>query len=145
MTMKAKYKVTVKGPLLVNGDKNLIKGVRKALVIAGKDAKSEIVKKTPHKSGKLRRNIKEGRPTVNRKVAEITISAGSSHGGASGVKTNAIGDVIYGVWVETGVRRNQTMKTRKGGYKMFEQARDIIDSAKHRKKMAKTIAKQLGG
>ena len=143
--ISSKYRVTVKGPLLVNGDKNLIKGVQKALMTVGKDVTDEVQKRTPHKSGKLRRNIKEGRPTVNQKVQEITISAGSSHGGATGVKTNAIGDVVYGVWVETGKRRNQTMNTRKGGYQMFEKTRDFASSAETRQKLGKIIAKQLGG
>jgi|TARA_R110002020_G_scaffold11164_3_gene42330 hypothetical protein len=144
--ISSKYRVTVKGPLLVKGDKNLMKGVKKALIKVGKDVTDEVQKRTPNKTGTLRRNIKEGKPTISKTNAEITISSGSSHGGATGVKTNSIGDVIYALWIETGRRKGSAaMRKPKGGYKMFEKAEKEVTKPKNIKDMGKTIAKQLGG
>jgi hypothetical protein len=65
--IRASYKITVKGPLLVNGDKNLLKGVRKGLVKVGKViVTEEVQKRTPSKTGTLRRNIGAGKPHVTR-------------------------------------------------------------------------------
>tara|TARA_R110000787_G_scaffold135936_6_gene248339 strand:+ start:2852 stop:3295 length:444 start_codon:yes stop_codon:yes gene_type:complete len=144
-SMSSKYKVTVKGPLLVRGDKNLMKGVRKALTKVGKSVTNEVKKNTPEKTGTLRKNIKEGKPTISKTSAQITISSGSSHGGASGVKTNSGGDVVYALWVETGRRRGAIMRTRKGGYKMFEKAEKEVTKPKNLDKMGKIISKQVGG
>ena len=143
--MSSKYKVTVKGPLLVRGDKNLMKGVRKALTKVGKSVTNEVKKNTPEKTGTLRKNIKEGKPTISKTSAQITISSGSSHGGASGVKTNSGGDVVA-LWIETGRRKGSAaMRKPKGGYKMFEKAEKEVTKPKNIKNMGKIIAKQLGG
>ena len=143
--ISSKYRITVKGPLLVKGDKNLMKGVKKGLIKVGQSVTDEVKKNTPEKTGTLRRNIKEGRPTISKTAAEITISSGSSHGGATGVKTNSMGDVIYALWVETGRRKGSVMRKRKGGYKMFEKAEKEVTKPKNIKNMGKIIAKQLGG
>ena len=63
--ISSKYRITVKGPLLVKGDKNLMKGVKKGLIKVGQSVTDEVKKNTPHKTGTLRRNIKEGRPTIS--------------------------------------------------------------------------------
>ena len=143
--IRAGYRITVKGPLLVKGDKNLLKGVRKGLVKVAKSVTEEVQKRTPSKTGTLRRNIGAGKPHVTRAEAFVTITPGSSHGGATNVKTNAIGDVVYALWGETGQRRGATMNTRKGGYKMFEKSEKIVKKPKILNDFGKKIAKELGG
>tara|TARA_R110000824_G_scaffold110273_3_gene258254 strand:- start:445 stop:891 length:447 start_codon:yes stop_codon:yes gene_type:complete len=143
--MKSKYKVTIKGPLLIKGDKNMMKGIRKGLINVGKSVTKKVKQNLPiDVSGNLRRNIKESKPTIKKKSAQIIISSGSGHGGASSVRTGA-GDVIYARWIETGKRRNMYMKKRRGGYKMFKKAEKSVNSAKNISHFEKLISKELGG
>ena len=80
--MKSKYKVTIKGPLLIKGDKNMMKGIRKGLINVGKSVTKKVKQNLPiDVSGNLRRNIKESKPTIKKKSAQIIISSGSGHGG----------------------------------------------------------------
>ena len=140
------YTVKISGPLLVNPTINMKKGLTNVLKMVGKDAVKEVQQGLPKDvTGNLRRNIKESKPNITSSKASISISSGSTHGGAVGKKSRA-GDVIYAFFIETGLRGGRNvMKKRKGGYKMFQKAAKIFTTPKKLQEMKKLIAKEYGG
>lgn len=140
------YTVTVSGPVFVNPSSHMKKGLTKVLKMVGKDAVKEVKHGLPKDvTGNLRRNIKESKPNITSSQASISISSGSTHGGAVGKKSSA-GDVIYAFFIETGIRGGRNiMKKRKGGYRMFQKAAKIFTTPKKLQEMKKLIAKEYGG
>jgi hypothetical protein len=115
---KNKMTVSIQGPALVNADKNMLRAVKKALITVGKIGAQEVRQSTPVASGFLRSNIREQKPEINRKKAEIWISAGWTP------KTGE--DVVYAHFIETGKRWPGGRQTTYGGKRMFGRAADIL-------------------
>ena len=115
---KNKMTVTIRGPALVNADKNMLKAVKKALITVGKIGTREVRQNTPVASGFLRSNIREQKPEVTRKKAEIYISAGWS--------PKAGKDVVYAHFIETGKRYPGGRQTRYRGSRMFGKAAAVL-------------------
>ena len=118
------------------------KGAEKALKVVGKSTAKFIRRNTPSVSGTLRRNIRENKPTVKGTQAFITISAGSFHGGATGVRKSSKGDVIYAQWIESG-RRKGNIRMRKRPYGMFKKAEKLLNSGQTLQEILKNIRKSL--
>jgi len=140
--VKERFKVTKQGPLFVDSSKNVKKGAEKALKVVGKSTAKFIRRNTPSVSGTLRRNIRENKPTVKGTQAFITISAGSFHGGATGVRKSSKGDVIYAQWIESG-RRKGNIRMRKRPYGMFKKAEKLLNSGQTLQEILKNIRKSL--
>ena len=139
---KDRFKIPKQGPLFVDSSKNVKKGAEKALKVVGKSTAKFIRRNTPSVSGTLRRNIRENKPTVKGTQAFITISAGSFHGGATGVRKSSKGDVIYAQWIESG-RRKGNIRMRKRPYGMFKKAEKLLNSGQTLQEILKNIRKSL--
>ena len=139
---KERFKITKQGPLFVDSSKHVKKGAEKALKVVGKSTAKFIRRNTPSVSGTLRRNIRENKPTVKGTQAFITISAGSFHGGATGVRKSSKGDVIYAQWIESG-RRKGNIRMRKRPYGMFKKAEKLLNSGQTLQEILKNIRKSL--
>ena len=94
---KNKMTVTIRGPALVNADKNMLKAVKKALITVGKIGTREVRQNTPVASG---------------------LSAGWS--------PKAGKDVVYAHFIETGKRYPGGRQTRYRGSRMFGKAAAVL-------------------
>jgi len=132
------YKVTIRGPALVNADRNMLKAIKKALITVGKRGAKEVRKNTPVASGFLRSNIREQKPDVSRQGASIHISAGWSP---------KVGeDVVYAHFIETGKRYPGGRQTSYRGQRMFGKAADKLTSdTKQGTKFDEQIVKIMNG
>ena len=142
---KERFKITKQGPLFINSSKHVKKGTEKALKIVGKSTAKFIRRNTPFVSGTLRRNIRENKPTIKGTEAFITISAGSFHGGATGVRQSSKGDVIYAQWIESGRRKGKrgSIRMRKRPYGMFKKAEKYLNSRQTLQTIFKNIRNSL--
>ena len=129
--------VRVRGPVLVNANKNMLKAMEKALAKIGKSGSQEVRKNTPTASGFLRSNIRAQKPEVSRQSASITISAGWT--------AKAGRDVVYAHFIETGKRYPKGKQTRYRGSRMFKRAADILSGGREQSKFANQITKVMNG
>ena len=129
--------VRVRGPVLVNANKNMLKAMEKALIKIGKTGSQEVKKNTPYDKGNLRNNIKAQKPEVSRQSASITISAGWT--------AKAGKDVVYAHFIETGKRYPGGKQTTYRGSRMFKRAADILSGTREQSKFAKKITNVMNG